>query len=28
LLGTLPNAYDTDKINELGGLRALPTNDG
>jgi hypothetical protein len=28
LLGTLPNAYDTDGINELGGLRALPTNDG
>ncbi len=27
LLGTLPNAYDTDKINELSGLRALPTND-
>jgi hypothetical protein len=28
LLGTLPSAYDTDKINELGGLRALPTNGG
>ena len=28
LLGTLPNAYDTDEINRLGGLRALPTNDG
>ena len=28
LLGTLPSAYDTDKINELGGLRVLPTIDG
>ena len=28
LLASLPNANDTDKINELGGLRALPTNDG
>ena len=28
LLGTLPSAYDTDKINELGGLRVLPTNGG
>jgi hypothetical protein len=28
LLGTLPNAEDTDEINILGGLRALPTNDG
>ena len=28
LLGTLPNAEDTDEINRLGGLRVLPTNDG
>jgi hypothetical protein len=26
LLWTLPNAYDTDKINELSGLRVLPAN--
>jgi hypothetical protein len=28
LLRTLPSASDTDEINRLGGLRALPTNDG
>lgn len=28
LLGSLPSPYDTDKINELGGLRVLPTNGG
>lgn len=28
LLGTLPSAHDTDEINRLGGLRALPTNGG
>lgn len=28
LLGTLPHAEDTDEIVRLGGLRALPTNDG
>jgi hypothetical protein len=28
LLGTLPDVNDTDEINRLGGLRALPTNDG
>jgi hypothetical protein len=28
LLGTLPGADETDEINKLGGLRALPTNDG
>jgi len=28
LLGTLPGADETDEINRLGGLRALPTNDG
>ena len=28
LLGTLPDAYDTEEINRLGGLRALPTNGG
>lgn len=27
LLATLPNAYDTDSIDKLSGLRALPTND-
>jgi hypothetical protein len=26
LLATLPNVNDTDKINELSGLRVLPTN--
>jgi hypothetical protein len=28
LLGTLPDASDTDKINELSGLRTLLTNGG
>jgi hypothetical protein len=28
LLGTLPDANDTDKINELSGLRTLLTNGG
>ena len=28
LLGTLPDASDTDEINRLSGLRTLLTNDG
>lgn len=28
LLGSLPDAHDTDEINRLGGLRVLPTNGG
>jgi hypothetical protein len=28
LLRTLPDASDTDEINRLGGLRALPANGG